>query len=108
MIVQVVRMHVRQRDKSRDEKGNSRELRRAGNGGSWNSFKVYVCTQVEAPLRQMERLYKSRRINRRGDNVSFHDSYVASGKIGESLAAKHRLILIRDRALRASQFPIAV
>lgn len=78
MIVQVVRMHVRQRDKSRDEKGNPRGLRRGGDGGSWNSFKVYVCAQVEAPLRQMERLYKSRRINRGGDTISLRSLSILS------------------------------
>lgn len=65
VIVLVVRMHARQRDKSRDEKGNPRGLRRGGDGGSRNSFKVHVRTQVEAPLRQTERLYKGRRINPR-------------------------------------------
>lgn len=47
-IVQVVRMHARQRDKSRDEKGNPRGLRRGGDGGSRNSFKVHARIRVEA------------------------------------------------------------
>lgn len=47
VIVQVVRMHARQRDTSRDEKGNPRG-RRGGDGGSRNSFKVHVRTRVEA------------------------------------------------------------